>query len=127
MVFIDHEGRRIRVFEGLGGGTWMSGRKTKSGGNRRIKSPYLPVRDNFDQAADDLKAYAQWRGWELLEKERYPDCKEYAACLSRYAYGDRQFTCQGCERYEQDCYGMFAEDDMTGIYSLLVALFVPRR
>lgn len=66
-AYIDHNGDRIRVSEGIGGGDIFFSKR----GNHRLKSPALPLRESAAEAQADLDAYAAKKGWrEALDQER---------------------------------------------------------
>jgi len=67
-IWRDENGETVFVSSGLGKRKFMSFRRSASGGLHRVKTKFLPVRNNFDDAQEDLNLYARKKGWKLGEK-----------------------------------------------------------
>jgi len=67
-IWHDENGEEVFVDSGLGKRHYMSFRRSASGGLHRVKTKFLPVRNNFDDAQTDLNLYARKKGWTLGEK-----------------------------------------------------------
>lgn len=62
-----HGEKVIEVITGLGGDCWMTGWRSAYGGTHRLKSKFLPVRTDPEQAQRDLDAWAKRKGLETAE------------------------------------------------------------
>jgi hypothetical protein len=68
--YLDAEGNKVFVDTGL----WNYGehfmsfrRKPKAGaGMHRVKTKFLPERESFDEAQEDLNEYAEQKGWKKI-------------------------------------------------------------
>jgi hypothetical protein len=58
---------------------------------------------------------------------RFPECKNYAHCLTENAKQNSKFGCEGCRTFEYDRYSMLNVDDIPGIIMLLRAIFFPQK
>ena len=61
--YVREDGRIVQVVSGLAG-TWIVGSISPSGGHKKIKSPRLPPRRDRAQAEQDLRLYAESKGWQ---------------------------------------------------------------
>ncbi len=59
--------RVIEVIVGLGGDCWMTGWRSVYGGTHRLKSKFLPVRTDPEEAQRDLDAWAKRKVLEGIE------------------------------------------------------------
>ncbi|MBQ7608354.1 MAG: hypothetical protein IJU76_10360 [Desulfovibrionaceae bacterium] len=62
--FNDKNGNKVRVCSGIGGKIFFAARISENGSVHRIKSKYLPDRCTFDEAQEDLSAYARKQHWQ---------------------------------------------------------------
>jgi hypothetical protein len=67
-VWHDENGEAVFVSSGLGKNNFMSFRRSARGGLHLVKTKFLPVRKNFDEAQTDLNLYAKKKGWKLGQK-----------------------------------------------------------
>ena len=64
----DDRRKVVEVFEGLGGGIFLSGERTRSGGHHRVVTPALRVRTQREAAQRDLDTYAKKHGWLYINE-----------------------------------------------------------